>query len=66
VKSTAIRITHWVEDILCKCDEFKLPGRKALKDDCRKNGVFVIDATESPIERPMAKSKKKLKNQRKN
>jgi hypothetical protein len=65
-ESTAIRISHWVEKVLSKCEEFKLPGKKALLNNDMKYEIFVIDATESPIERPMVKSKRKFKNQRKN
>lgn len=43
---------RWVEDTLIKADEFKLPGKKALLKTDNSFEVILIDATESPIERP--------------
>ena len=43
---------RWAEDTLIKADEFKLPGRKALLKTENEFEVILIDATESPIERP--------------
>ncbi len=43
---------RWVEDTLIKANEFKLPGRKALLKTENTFEVILIDATESPIERP--------------
>ena len=49
---TAYRTIRWVEAILIKSKAFSLPGRKALlKSDLQFEGVMV-DATESPCERP--------------
>lgn len=42
----------WVEDVLIKSKEFRLPGRKALIKSDYEYEVVLIDATESPIERP--------------
>ena len=42
----------WVEDVLVKHKEFSLPGRKALMKSDHDYEVILIDATESPIERP--------------
>ena len=43
---------RWVEDLLIKSKEFSLPGRKALtKSECEFD-VILIDAFESPVERP--------------
>jgi len=58
-ESTAIRISHWVEDILSKCKEFSLPSKRILQQSEMEYEVFVVDATETPIERPTMKSKKK-------
>ncbi|KJV99861.1 transposase DDE domain protein [Orientia tsutsugamushi str. Sido] len=41
-----------VEDILVKHQNFALPGRKALMKSDMNYEVVLIDATESPIERP--------------
>jgi hypothetical protein len=58
-KTTAIRSSHWVENTLSKCDEFKLPSkRKPLESDMTYE-VFKVDATKTPIERPRIKSKSK-------
>lgn len=51
-ESTAYKVVRWVEDTLIKHPDFALPGRKELlKSDIEYN-VVLIDATESPIERP--------------
>ena len=42
----------WVENTLVKQKEFRLPGRKALLKSDNEFEVVMIDATESPIERP--------------
>jgi len=47
---------RWVENTLIKADEFKLPGRKALLKTENTFEVILIDATESPIERPKKNS----------
>ncbi len=41
----------WVENTLIHDGTFSLPGRKALKSD-KGYEVILVDATESPIERP--------------
>ncbi len=51
-ESACFRNCVWIEDILIKAKEFKLPKRTApLKSD-NQIEVVVVDATESPIERP--------------
>jgi hypothetical protein len=61
VKSTVSKIIYWVENILSKCDEFKLPSKRKLLESDMKYEVFVVDSTETPIERPNIKSKKNTK-----
>ena len=46
------RIIRKVEDTLMKSRQFTLPGRKVLLESNIEYEVVVIDATESPIERP--------------
>jgi len=46
------RMIRWVEDTLVKDGTFSLPGRKALLKSDTEYEVVLIDATESPIERP--------------
>jgi hypothetical protein len=51
-ESACFRNCVWIEDILIKSKEFSLPKRTApLKSD-NEIEVVVVDATESPIERP--------------
>jgi hypothetical protein len=50
-ESAAFRIIKWCEDTLAKSQAFRLPGRKAAASD-RGYSVVLIDATETPIERP--------------
>ena len=51
-ESSAYKTVRWVEDTLIKHPDFALPGRKALLKSDIKYDVVLIDATESPIERP--------------
>ncbi len=50
-ESTAYKIIKWVEEILVQHPDFSLPGRKALEKN-NNYEVVMIDATETPIERP--------------
>lgn len=55
-ESACFRNIRWIEDTLIKSRTFSLPGRKALtKSDCEYE-VILIDAVESPIERPKKNS----------
>ena len=47
---------RWIEDVLVKRKEFRLPGRKALLKSDNELEVILIDATETPIERPKKNS----------
>lgn len=51
-ESACYRNIRWVEDTLIKAGKFSLPGRKALLKSDVEYEVVLIDATESPIERP--------------
>jgi hypothetical protein len=51
-ESACYRNIRWVEDTLIKDGKFSLPGRKALLKSDVEYEVVLIDATESPIERP--------------
>jgi Helix-turn-helix of DDE superfamily endonuclease len=46
------RNIKWVEDTLIKRPDFALPGRKALLKSDVEYETILIDASESPIERP--------------
>ena len=51
-ESTAYKTAKWVEDTLIKHPDFSLPGRKELLKSDVEYEVLLIDATETPIERP--------------
>jgi hypothetical protein len=55
-ESTAYRHIRWIEDTLIKDKRFALPGRKALLKSDMQFEVVMIDATESPCERPKKNS----------
>ena len=55
-ESVAYKIVRWVEDTLIKDPAFALPGRKALLKSDMAYEVLLIDASETPIERPKKKS----------
>ena len=57
-ESTAYKTVRWVEDTLIKHPDFSLPGRKALLKNDIEYAVVLVDASETPIERPKKKSKK--------
>ncbi|MCX6994423.1 MAG: IS5 family transposase [Chlamydiae bacterium] len=56
-ESSAYKAVRWVEDTLIKHPDFALPGRKALLKSDMEYEVVLIDATETPIERPKKKQK---------
>jgi len=51
-ESGCYKICCWVENSLIKSGAFRLPGRKALLSSDIEYEVILIDATESPVERP--------------
>ena len=51
-ESNVFENIRWIENTLVKCNEFRLPGRKALLKSDNEFEIILIDATESPIERP--------------
>jgi hypothetical protein len=51
-ESSAYKAVRWVEDTLIKHPDFALPGKKALVKSDMEYELVLIDATESPIERP--------------
>ena len=51
-ESYAYKIIKWVEDVLIKDGSFALPGKKALLKNEIEQKVILIDATETPVERP--------------
>jgi hypothetical protein len=51
-ESTAQRISRFVEDALVRDKQFALPGKKALLKSDTVIEVALVDASESPVERP--------------
>lgn len=51
-ESNAFKICRWVENTLVKDKRFALPGRKALLKSDMQYEVILVDASESPVERP--------------
>lgn len=54
-ESVAYQIVRWIEETLIKDPVFALPGRKALLKSDMEYEVVLIDASETPIERPQKK-----------
>jgi len=51
-EATVCRIVKKVENALIRCGIFQLPGKKQLLDPESVAKLVVVDATETPIERP--------------
>jgi hypothetical protein len=51
-ESRVCRIVKKIENILIKCKQFHLPGKKEFQKTDVAFEVVLVDATESPIERP--------------
>ena len=54
-ESSCYKICKWVEDTLIKDPRFRLPGKKVVLLSNTPMEVILIDAAESPIERPKKK-----------
>lgn len=55
-ESTCYRNIRWIEKTLVDHPDFALPGKKALIKSDMSYEVVLIDATETPIERPKKNS----------
>ena len=64
-ESQTWKIIRRCEDVLLACGKFKLPGKKMLLKSDTNYEIVLIDATESPVERPK-KSKNAVIPARKN
>jgi len=51
-ESQIVRCVKWIENTLIKDGTFSLPGRKELLKSDTEYEIVLIDATETPIERP--------------
>ena len=65
-ESSAYKNIKWVENILVQHPDFALPGKKALLEPDNEYNVILIDATETPIERPKKNKKIFILEKRKN
>mgnify|MGYP003491459195 CR=1 FL=1 len=64
-ESSAYKAVKWIEDTLIKHPDFALPGRKELLKSDMEYDVILIDATETPIERPKKNKKNIIRVRRK-
>jgi len=64
-ESNIYRTIKWVEDTLIKDGTFSLPGRKELLKSDVEYEVVLIDATETPIERPKKNKENTIQEKRK-
>lgn len=55
-ESNTFETIRWVENTLIQSKIFNLPGKKALLKSNNEYEVVMIDATETPIERPKKNS----------
>jgi hypothetical protein len=55
-ESSAFKTIKWVEDTLIKHPVFSLPGKKALLKE-NSETLVMVDATETPIQRPKKNKK---------
>jgi hypothetical protein len=51
-EGTAYKVVKWVENTLIRSGIFSLPGKKELLKSDSNIEIILIDATESPIQRP--------------
>jgi hypothetical protein len=51
-ESTCYRHIRWIENVLVKHSDLALLGRRVLREPQLNYPVILLDATESPIERP--------------
>ena len=65
-ESNAYQNIREVENLLIKSGKFNLPGKKALLKSENEYEVVLIDATETPIERPKKNNANTTQEKRKN
>ena len=63
-ESNIYRSIKWIENTLIKDETFSLPGKKELLKSDTDYEVVLIDATETPVERPQ-KNKESITQERK-
>jgi hypothetical protein len=62
-ESACYRNCRWVEDVLIRDKTFALPGKKELLKGDSSIEVILVDATETPIERPKKTSATQAKSE---
>ena len=65
-ESNTWQTIKWVENILIKSGVFALPGKKELLKNDFEYEIIMIDATETPIERPEKNKEITIQEKRKN
>lgn len=64
-ESNAFQTIKWIENTLISSGKFSLPGRKALLESDVDYELILVDATESPIERPKKNKENTIQARRK-
>lgn len=64
-ESNVWQTIKWVEDVLIKSGVFALPGKKELLNEDFEYEVIMIDATETPVQRPEKNRKNTTQERRK-
>lgn len=64
-ESAAYKTIKWIEETLIKHPDFALPGRKELLKSDIEYELVLIDATETPIERPKKNRSTSIRGKRK-
>jgi len=59
-ESNTWQTIKWIEGVLIKSGKFTLPGKKELLKSDFEYEIIMIDATETPVERPEKKTEKIL------
>jgi hypothetical protein len=61
----AYKVIKWVEDTLIKSKVFSLPGRKALLKSDVEYELVLVDASETPIQRPKKNNENTIQERKK-
>ena len=64
-ESNIYRSIKWIEEVLIKDGTFSLPGKKELLKSDVEYEIILIDATETPIERPQKNKETTIPEKRK-
>ena len=64
-ESNIYRSIKWIEEILIKDGAFSLPGRKELLKSDAEYEVILVDATETPVERPQKNKENTIQERKK-